>query len=53
MKVLSYDPYKKISDSWCIQKDNMKEVVSNCDILAICIHLNDETKGFINEVFHG
>ena len=49
MKVLSYDPYKKISDSWCIQKENMKEVVSNCDILAICVHLNDETKGFINE----
>ena len=26
-----------------------EEVVSNCDILAICVHLNDETKGFINE----
>jgi D-3-phosphoglycerate dehydrogenase len=47
-KIYAYDPNVDIKDSYVIQKENYNDVLSNSDIVAICVHLDDRTKNMVN-----
>jgi D-3-phosphoglycerate dehydrogenase / 2-oxoglutarate reductase len=49
MKILAYDPFKKIKIKYIKQKKNYSEVIKNSDIVAICVHLNKSTKNMVNK----
>jgi len=51
MKVLAYDPFKKIKNKNISQKRSYSDVISKADILFICVNLNDKTKNMINHVW--
>ncbi|AVV48795.1 Cytidylyltransferase [Leptospira santarosai] len=48
-KIYAYDPYVKINDSYVQQESDYKEVLAKSDILAICVHLDENTIGMVNE----
>ena len=48
-KVLIYDPYKKVEDQRLEQVDNLDLLLSQSDIIAIHVHVTDETIGMINK----
>lgn len=48
-KVLVYDPYKKIDDSRYVQLSNIEELLGNSDIVAIHVHVTDETINMFNQ----
>ncbi len=48
MKVIVYDPYRDIEeDNRVKQYDNLQKLLGDSDVICICVHLNDETKGMI------
>lgn len=47
-KVMVYDPYKKVEDAQLIQVDDLKMLLKESDIIAIHVHVTDETIGMIN-----
>ena len=52
MNVLAYDPYVEIPQSDGVQQFlKLEDFLPKCDVLAVCIHLNDETYRIINESF--
>ena len=48
MNVLAYDPYVKISNPVVQQCDSLHDLLPESDVVAVCVHLNEETKGMIN-----
>jgi D-3-phosphoglycerate dehydrogenase len=48
-KVLVYDPYKKVEDKEIIQVDKLDYLLKNSDVIAIHVHVTDETIGMINK----
>lgn len=48
-KVLIYDPYKKVEDKRLEQVDNLDLLLSQSDIIAIHVHVTEETIGMINK----
>ena len=48
MKVIIYDPYKKVNEKKFKQVNNIKELLSLSDIVTIHAHLNEETKNMFN-----
>lgn len=49
MNVWAYDPNVIISDLDIIQRDNPYDVIENADVLLICVHLDESTRGMVNE----
>lgn len=47
MQVCAYDPHVKISDSLVVQKSDYRAVLAAADVVAICIHLDDSTRGLV------
>ncbi len=53
-KILVYDPYideEKIRQLGGQKVDNLLELASRCDIIALCAPLTQETRGMLNEEF--
>ena len=48
-KVLVYDPYKIVNDKGIQQVDNLKYLLKESDIIAIHVHVTEETIGMINK----
>jgi D-3-phosphoglycerate dehydrogenase / 2-oxoglutarate reductase len=48
MNIMAYDPYKKISLDYVNQFEELDKMLSLSDVISVCVHLNDETKGMIN-----
>ena len=48
MKVYAFDPYVRISDDWVKVYSSIDSMISEVDILAPCVHLDDSTKNLIN-----
>ncbi len=49
MKISAYDPYVDIENKNVLQVNNLDQMLPKIDILACCVHLNNETQGMINE----
>lgn len=49
MKVIAYDPHVKIDDPAVIQVDKIDQLLSVCDVVSPCVHLNEDTFGMINK----
>ncbi|MDD4975401.1 MAG: NAD(P)-dependent oxidoreductase [Bacteriovorax sp.] len=50
-RVLIYDPYKKVKDKELIQVDDIKNLLQDSDVIAIHVHVTEETLGMINADF--
>ena len=48
MKVLTYDPYKKVKSYSAIKVKNLKNFLKNSDILLIAVHLNSQTRNMVS-----
>ena len=48
MNILAYDPYVKISNPDIQPCDSLDDLLPEPDVVAVCVHLNEETKGMIN-----
>jgi len=48
-KVFIYDPYKKVKTKKLIQIDSLEKICSISDIIAIHVHVNDETFNLISK----
>jgi phosphoglycerate dehydrogenase-like enzyme len=49
MNILAFDPFKKIHESYVIQKNSYEEVLSNSDVIAVCVHLDSSTKEMVDK----
>jgi phosphoglycerate dehydrogenase-like enzyme len=49
MRVWAYDPYVIIPDLDVVQRDSPYDVIENSDILMICVHLDESTRGMVND----
>ena len=49
MKVYTFDPYIKINNPDIVQYNNLNEMLPEVDIVAVCVHLNNETYKMIND----
>jgi phosphoglycerate dehydrogenase-like enzyme len=47
-RVLVYDPYKKVEDQGIEQVDNLEYLLQESDVIAIHVHVTEETIGMIN-----
>jgi len=43
MTIYAYDPYIEINDERVTQVDSLEEMLPQVDVVAVCVHLNDET----------
>ncbi len=48
-RVLVYDPYKEVKDDDIEQFDSLQSMLEISDIVAIHVHVTDETLGMINQ----
>jgi D-3-phosphoglycerate dehydrogenase len=48
MRVLAYDPYKQVDNPDVVQEDALDDLLGEADVIVVCVHLNDETRGMIN-----
>jgi len=48
-RVLVYDPYKKVEDQKIEQVDNLKDLLKNSDVIAIHVHVTEETIGMMDK----
>lgn len=48
-RVLAYDPFKTIDDEAVEQVDNLEILLQNSDVIAIHVHVTDETLGMIDK----
>lgn len=55
MRVVAFDNDKRKMQSplHVSFKSNFEDVLKEADIVAICVHLNDETKGMVNDYWFG
>ena len=52
-RVLVYDPYKEVAEDKIEQVDNLEYLLQESDVIAIHVHVTDETLGMINkDCFH-
>ena len=49
-RVLVYDPYKEVDDQDIEQVDNLEYLLQESDVIAIHVHVTDETIGMIDKV---
>lgn len=49
MKVVAYDPYVTITDDYTTQVGSPEEVLTQGDVIAICVHLDEGTRGMVSE----
>ena len=49
MKVVIYDPYKKVNEKNFKQVNDIMELLSSSDIVTIHAHLNEETSNMFNK----
>jgi D-3-phosphoglycerate dehydrogenase / 2-oxoglutarate reductase len=49
-RVLVYDPYKVVEDSNIEQVDDLGILLAESDVIAIHVHVTDETLGMVNNV---
>lgn len=47
MKVVAYDPYKRIIDTH-VRQLNVDDVLLNADIILVCVHLDETTRKMVN-----
>jgi D-3-phosphoglycerate dehydrogenase len=50
-RVIVYDPYKKIDNSDIEQVDNIDILLAESDVIAIHVHVTDETQSMVNDEF--
>lgn len=50
MKVLAYDPYKEVTDSW-VEQVELDELLLRSEIITLHVHLNDETKFMVDRTW--
>jgi len=48
MHVMAYDPYVEINKRYVTQTDSLDQLLLNSDVIAVCVHLNEETYKMIN-----
>jgi phosphoglycerate dehydrogenase-like enzyme len=48
-RVLVYDPYKEVGDQGIEQVDNLEYLLQESDVIAIHVHVTEETIGMIDE----
>jgi phosphoglycerate dehydrogenase-like enzyme len=48
-RVLVYDPYKKVNEQGIDQVDNLEYLLKESDVIAIHVHVTDETIGMLNK----
>lgn len=49
MDILAYDPYKKIKEKQVTQTNTLDAMLSNADIVAVCVHLSEKTYKMISK----
>jgi len=49
-RVLAYDPYKEVDDKGIEQVDNLEYLLQESDVIAIHVHVTEETIGMIDKV---
>jgi len=49
MRVIAYDPYVEIDDKNVEQKSRYQDVLREADVVLICVHLNKETEGMVDD----
>jgi D-3-phosphoglycerate dehydrogenase / 2-oxoglutarate reductase len=47
-RVLVYDPYKKVNDNDLEQVNNLNFLLEESDVIAIHVHVTNETRGMLN-----
>ena len=50
MNVLAYDPYVTIEEASVNQRDSIDDLLSEADVLAVCVHLDEKTYKMVNAV---
>jgi phosphoglycerate dehydrogenase-like enzyme len=48
MKVCAFDPHVKILDGLAVQESDPRAVLALADVVAICVHLDDSTRGMVD-----
>jgi len=48
-RVLVYDPYKKVENDALVQVDELEKLLSESDVVALHVHVTDETYEMIDE----
>jgi len=48
-RILAYDPYKRVNDEGVVQVNELAELLSQSDVIAIHVHVTEETQGMINK----
>jgi len=48
MNIVAYDPHVQIQDTYTRQAASYREVLEAADAVAICVHLDDTTRGMVN-----
>jgi phosphoglycerate dehydrogenase-like enzyme len=51
MRILAYDPYKKIEEPYVRQITQLDELLKQSDKVSIHLHLNDETRQMVDAEF--
>lgn len=49
MNILAFDPLKKINETYVSQKNSYEDVLSNSDVVAVCVHLDSSTKEMVDK----
>ena len=49
MKIIAFDPYATIENHDVVQYNNINEMLPKADVVAVCVHLNQETYKMIND----
>jgi phosphoglycerate dehydrogenase-like enzyme len=49
MKIIAFDPYATIENHDVVQFNNINEMLPEADVIAVCVHLNQETYKMIND----
>ena len=49
MDIFAFDPHANIDRKYVKEAGSLNELVSAVDIVTVCVHLNEQTKGMVNE----
>lgn len=49
MKILAFDPFKKITENYVLQVSTLEELLTKSDIVSLHLHLNDQTRGMFGK----
>lgn len=49
MRVIAYDPYKEVYNPDVEKQKAYQDVLTEADVVMICVHLDNKTKGMVND----